>query len=402
MRPFTATIPIADARAIVDATIRPLERTERVTLDAARGRVLAETIAAAADVPPFARATMDGYALRADDTAGATTTQPRRVDCLGQAFTGDAPAHVVGPGQAVEIATGAPLPPGADAVVMVESTHRDGRDVRVFAPVVAGQNVGPQGADIRAGQIVLEPGRLLTPSQIGALAALGLADVAVYASPRVAILSTGNEIVAPGQPLGPGQIHDINRYTLAAIVTDNGGTPVPRRTAQDTLDDLERAVSESQDDDLILFSGGSSVGERDLLADVLAHRGRTLFHGLAVKPGKPTAFGVIGATPFFGLPGHPASCLSNAYILVVPALRTLAHLPPRRDRTLTLPLARDVTSVRDRHQFFSVRIVDGTAVPAFKGSSDITSLSQADGYIEIPVDVVRLPADTLVEVTLFA
>ncbi|MEQ1758021.1 MAG: gephyrin-like molybdotransferase Glp [Vicinamibacterales bacterium] len=401
MRPFGRTIPLEDARVIIDAAIQPITRTVRVPLDSALGRVLASPIIAQADVPPFSRAGMDGYAVQAGDTVGATRASARTLDCIGQIFTGDAPAFAIGPGQCVEIATGAPMPVGADAVVMVEETFRAGQAVQIFSAVTASQNVGRQGADIRSGQTVLLDGDLLNPSRIGAAAALGVAEVTVYDAPRVTILSTGNEIIEPGQPLGPGQIYDINRFSLSALVTDNGGVPIARRTARDTIEDLERAVDECQADDLILFSGGSSVGERDLILDVLQKRGTMLFHGLAVKPGKPTAFGRLGTTTFFGLPGYPTSCLSNAYIFVAPALRKLARLPPRRERTVTLPLASRVVSATGRHQFLTVRIVDGLAVPAFKGSGDITSMSQADGYIEIPLDVESVDAGTRVEVTLF-
>lgn len=401
MRPFTRTIPVDEARAIIDAAIRPLGRTGQVPLEAALGRVLARDVVADADVPPFSRAGMDGYALRAEDTGGATRSSPRVLDCIGQAFTGDAVTVSLRPGECLEIATGAPMPDGADAVVMVEETFRDGRHVEIFSPVVPQQNVGRQGADIQTGQIVLRSGDVLNPSRIGAIAALGIGEVAVYDVPRVTILSTGNEIVEPGRALAPGQIYDINRFTLSAIVSDNGGVPVPRQVARDTIEDLERAVRESAQDDLILFSGGSSVGERDLILDVLRKHGETLFHGLAIKPGKPTAFGRVGRTPFFGLPGYATSCLSNAYILVAPALRKLARLAPRRDRTVNVPLARRVASSVGRHQFLTVRIVDGMAMPAFKSSGDITSMSQADGYIEIPIDVDGVEEGSLVNVTLF-
>jgi molybdenum cofactor synthesis domain-containing protein len=401
MRPFTHTIRVDEARAIIDATIQPIARTERVPLSAALGRILADDISADADVPPFSRAGMDGYAVRADDTSGAARTSARLLECIGQVFTGDAPTGRIGRGQCLEIATGAPMPDGADAVVMVEDTFRDGGTVQIFTAVVPMQNVGRQGADIRIGQDVLTRGDQLNPSRIGAAAALGIGDLRVYDRPRVTILSTGNEIIEPGRPLAPGEIYDINRFTLSAIVTDNGGIAVPRRIARDTIEDLDRAIDESKGDDLILFSGGSSVGERDLIMDVLAKRGETLFHGLAVKPGKPTAFGRVGTTPFFGLPGYPTSCLSNAYILVAPALRKIARLTPRLDRTIHAPLGRRVTSTVGRHQFFTVRLVDGTAMPAFKGSGDITSMSQADGYIEIPIDIDVVDAGTRVEVTLF-
>jgi molybdenum cofactor synthesis domain-containing protein len=402
MRPFGKTIALDEARAIVDGAIQLIERTETVPLLKANERVLAQEIVSSADVPPFSRAAMDGYAVRAADTAGATRTSPRRLQRIETVFTGQVPQRGVDAGQCAEVATGAPMPDGADAVVMVEDTDIDesGR-VAVFAPVESRQNIGHQGADIRKGQRVLEPGTALNASRIGALAALGMTDVRVYGKPSVAILSTGNEIVDPGQTLAPGQIYDINRITISTVVEDNGGVPVPLRTAADTIEDLTRAVDECLAHDLMVFSGGSSVGERDLILDVIAARGEVLFHGIAVKPGKPTAFGRIGGKLVFGMPGYPTSCLSNAYILLAPALRRVARLPARIVRSQTAPLGARVRSAPGRHQFFSVRLENGTAMPAFKASGDITSMSQADGYIEIPADVDAVEEGTLVEVKLF-
>ena len=412
MRPFAGTMPLDEAKALIDRTIAPIERTERVRVLDASGRVLARDVAADADVPPFSRAAMDGYAVRAADTAGASRQSPVTLRCIEQTFTGQVPRQSIGPGQCSEVATGAPLPPGADAVVMVEDTeipdpksqipnHNGADSVRVFAAVRPMQNVGRQGADIARGQTVLQAGAFLNPSRAGALSALGLTEVDVYAKPRVAILSTGDEIVDPGVPLAPGQIYDINKVTLSAVVSEHGGVPVTFRTAMDTIEDVARAVDDCLAEDLLVFSGGSSVGRRDLIIDVIAAKGEVLFHGIAVKPGKPTAFGLVGGKPFFGMPGYPTSCLSNAYILLAPALRRIARLPPQPVRAVRMPLGARISSVVDRHQFYSVRIERGQAMPAFKASGDITSMSQADGYIEVPIGVASVEKDELVEVKLF-
>jgi molybdenum cofactor synthesis domain-containing protein len=345
---------------------------------------------------------MDGYAVVADDTFGASRYEPKTLRVVEKIYTGQMPTRIVGAGEAAEIATGAPMPEGADAVVMVEETERAGTDdVRILTPVYPRQNVGRQGADIVTGQVVLQRGDVLNPSRIGALAALGLALVDVYDQPRIAILSTGNEIVDPGVELKPGQIYDINRYTLSTVIADHGGVARSYQTAQDTIEDLERAIDRCLDEDVMVFSGGSSVGERDLILDVLARRGEILFHGIAVKPGKPTAFGLIDGKPVFGMPGYPTSCLSNAYMLLAPALRRMAHLPPYRMRTIEVPVAQRIVSTTGRHQFYTVRIVDGQAQPAFKASGDITSMSQADGYIEIPAQTDIVEKGEVVEVKLF-
>ncbi|MEY4094964.1 MAG: hypothetical protein RLZZ53_2163, partial [Acidobacteriota bacterium] len=244
-------------------------------------------------------------------------------------------------------------------------------------------------------------GEQLNPSRIGAIAALGIGEVEVFAKPTVAILSTGNEIADPGQELQPGQIYDINKFTLSTIIQEHGGVPVPFSTAQDTLDALEQAIEACASCDVLVFSGGSSVGERDLILDVIKKKGDIVFHGIAVKPGKPTVFGTVGGKPMFGMPGYPTSCLSQAYLLLVPALRAMARLAPRQTATVTLPVGQRIVSTTGRHQFYTVRIVDGQAMPAFKASGDITSMSQADGYIEIPAQTDIVEKGEVVSVKLF-
>jgi molybdenum cofactor synthesis domain-containing protein len=443
MRPIRETIPLQEAREIIDQATSPVARVERVPLAHANRRVLAADVVSPMDVPPFARAAMDGYAVMAADTFGAGQFDPKVLRVVETVYTGQVPARPIGAGECTEIATGAPLPPGADAVVMVEETEKaaDGQ-VRLFSPVYPAQNVGRRGADIKTAQVVLRRGDLLTPSRVGAMAAIGLDEVDVFAKPRVAILSTGNEVVAPGEPLPPGAIYDINKFTLTAIIVEHGGVAEPHRTPADALEDLGRALDEAAGADLIVFSGGSSVGERDLILDALAQKGEVLFHGIAVKPGKPTLFGLLARpsaarrpesevrspesngprtsdsalrqaqgvvslsnhglrTPVLGMPGYPTSCLSNGYMLLAPLLRRLAHLPPLEPRTVTVPLGQRVVSTTGRHQFYTVRIVDGVAMPAFKASGDISSMSQADGYIEIPAQTDIVEKGQMVEVRLF-
>jgi molybdenum cofactor synthesis domain-containing protein len=409
MRPFTSTISLEEARRRLDAAVRPIARTERVRLEDAAGRVAAVDVISAIDVPPFARSAMDGYAVIAADTSGASRSASTRLRLLDRIYTGQISSVTVERGTCAEIATGAPMPAGADAVVMVEDTARSGtgsgsgHEIEIFAAATAGHHIGRRGADIAAGDRVVATGDLLSPSRIGAIAAIGRADAEVFAKPRVAILSTGNEVIDPGGVLGPGQIFDVNRFTLGAIASAHGAHAEPHHAAQDTVAALVDALDACATADLIVFSGGSSVGERDLVVDAIAARGEMIFHGIAVRPGKPTAFAQIGrlGTPFFGMPGNPTSCLSNAYILLVPFLRTLARLPPHAPRTVRAPLGRRIASAVNRHQFYTVRVRDGVAFPAFKGSGDITSLSQADGYIEIPADQSVVEEGSSVTVTLF-
>ena len=401
MRPFGAVISLEAARAMLASTGTPIDRIERIPIEVANGRVLARDVIASGDVPPFTRAGMDGYAVRATDTRGATRDAPRTLRQIGTLFTGQVSTVTVGDGECLEISTGAPMPDGADAVVMVEETACDAGIVRVFAEAQPQHNVGRRGADIQAGQVTVAAGETINSSRLGALAAIGTSAVDVYERPRVAILSTGNEIIEPGRPLEPGQIYDINRFTLSAVVSDNGGIPVPYPPAPDSLDALISTLEQCLSHDVVVFSGGSSVGERDLIRDAIASRGRLLFHGIAVKPGKPTGLGVVEGKPVFAMPGYPASCLSNAHVLLAPMLRRLARLAPSIRKTVTVPIAKGVASALGRHQFYTVRIENGTAVPAFKASGDITSMSRADGYIEIPADVSGVEAGTSVTVILF-
>ena len=401
MRPFTSTISLEEARRQLDAAVVPIERTEQLALRDASGRVAATDVVSPIDVPPFARAAMDGYAVIAADTAEATAKEPARLRLTDRIFTGQPSTVTVVPSHCAEIATGAPMPAGADAVVMVEETAADGDQVQIRAATVPGRNVGPRGADIVTGDTVVRAGDVLTPSRVGALAAIGCVTLTAYAKPRVAILSTGNEVVDPGRPLGAGQIYDVNRFTLSAVVEAHGGVPLSQQAAQDTLESLAAAIEACRGAELIVFSGGSSVGNWDLVADLVTQRGKMIFHGIAVKPGKPTAFATIGGTPFFGMPGNPTSCLSNAYILLIGFLRRVARLPPYTPRMVRAPLGRRIISTEGRHQLYTVRLEHGVAFPTFKGSGDITSLSQADGYVEIPVDEGVVEEGTLVNVTLF-
>lgn len=396
MRPFTSTIPFPDALRLALAATTPVSRTEHVPLGSADGRVVSHDVVSVLDVPPFDRSAMDGYAIRSSDLSAGPSLR-----CVGQVFTGEVGTRAVEFGECIEIATGAPMPVGADAVVMVEETTRIADVVTTLAPVRPGQNIGRRAADIGVGTIVVSRGQVLTPSRIGALAATGHRTVEVFAKPSVAIVSTGNEIVQPGLPLPPGHVYDINRFTLEAVTRRHGGNPVALASPRDSVNDLNRILDAALAHDLIVFSGGSSVGERDLVRDVIAERGEMLFHGIAVKPGKPTAFARIGTSLFLGMPGNPTSCLSNAYILMVPILRKLAGLSPWEPRTVAAPLARRIVSNSDRHQFYTVRIVNGVAEPAFKGSGDITSMAHADGYMEIPASTEVIEAGIVVTVTLF-
>ena len=402
MRPIRETIAIEEARALLMEAAAPVARVERVPIHDAAGRVVSAPVVSPLDVPSFDRAAMDGYAVIAEDTFGAGRYEPRLLRCIDTVYTGMVSERTLSRGECIAIATGAPLPAGAVAVVMVEETERaEAEQIRVFTPVYPRQHVGRRGADILAGATALAAGTVLNASRVGALAAMGFPDVEVFARPLIAIASTGDEVVEPGRPLGRGQIYDINRYTLSAIVRAHGGLARVDDPVGDTLPGLLRALQSAGDADVIIFSGGSSVGERDLMIDALQQAGEVIFHGIAVKPGKPTILGIAGGKPVLGMPGNPTSCLSNAYLLLVPMLRRMARLPDYVPHVIRVPLARRVVSTTGRHQFYTVRLVNGTAEPAFKGSGDISSMAGADGYIEIAAQTDIVEAGEIVDVKLF-
>lgn len=401
MKPMHALLPVDEAKAIILDAVSPVESTETVALDEAGGRVLAAPVTAALDVPPFSRAIVDGYAVRAQETFGAGQFRPVSLHLAEVVHAGDVARGSLPAGGCVQVATGAPVPDGADAVVMFEDTEAEGERIQIFKPVHPGQNIAPRGQDIAAGTPVLAAGTLLDPSKIGVLAALGVPQVAVYARPRVAVIPSGDEVVAVGDPLAPGRIYDVNSHALAALVRDHGGLPrlfpIMKDTVQSVLDTLREALAH----DLIVLSGGSSVGDRDVMMEALSTLGQVKFHGIAVRPGKPTLCGVVEGTLVLGMPGNPTSCLTNGYGLLVPALRKLARLPQVDRPPVILPLGRRVTSPLGRHEYLPVKVAEGNVVPVFKGSGAITSMADADGYIEIPWNVEFLERGHQVAVRFF-
>ncbi|MBI4284183.1 MAG: molybdenum cofactor biosynthesis protein [Chloroflexi bacterium] len=401
MKPFGALLSFMEAKKIVDASIKPVNRVETVNIDDAVGRVLAEDIVAALSIPSFNRAAMDGYAVKAKDTFNAGQVNPKVLNLIGQLHAGEKLSQKVNSGQCLQIATGAMMPGGADAVVMVEDTEAEKGRVKIFKSVFPGANVGKKGEDIKEGSLVLKEGFVLEPGRVGVLASQGLKQIRVYEKPRVAVLPTGEEVVEVGKKLRQGQLYDINSHTIASVVKANGGIPYRVGISGDNLDELRATIAEALKSDLVVLSGGSSVGERDLLVDVLQDWGEILFHGIQVKPGKPTLFAIVQGKPLMGMPGYPTSCLINTYLFILPVIRKMAHLPPRRGETVEARLARRVPGSVGRRQFLTVKVEDGEAVPVFKESGAITTVAEADGYIEIAENIDLLEKGEPVTVTLF-
>ena len=379
--------------------VRPIDRTELVPLLEAPHRIAAREVRARIDVPLADRAAMDGYAVRANETAGASDERPVSLRLRELVYAGRAPTRRVARGTCSEVATGSLLPPSADAVVNVERTDRDGDVVRVRAAVSPGESVSPRGEDIVRGTTLVRPGDPLTPGKIGALAAVGTSGVRVFARPRVAVLTTGNEVVRPGAAIRRDQVYDVNSRTLAAVIRDHGGEPRIRGPVRDEIAALRETVRKaSSASDLVVVSGGSSVGARDLLVDVLDE---VLFHGVAIRPGRPTILGRVRGVVVLGMPGYPTSCLTIAYVFLGPMVRRIARRPPAVERTVDLPLAERLESPEGKVEIHPVRVERGLAVSSFKKSSAITSMADADGYIVIPADVRVVDAGARVRVILF-
>ena len=387
MTPFKELISYEEALKKILKTIKPMQRIETISIGKASDRVLAEDIVAQMSLPPFDRAAMDGYAVKAEDTFGATQRKPKSLRVRGVLHAGQTSSEILTKDECIQIATGSPIPKGADAVVMVEFTHKENGNVNIARPVYPGANISPRGEDIEEGKMILEAGQQLSPARIGALAALGRKEVGVYQKPRITVVPTGTEIQEVGSSLKEGHIYDVNSYTLSSIAAKSGGIPKKYKTVLDTPPDIEEAIKKMLTTDMIVFSGGSSVGERDLLVNVIEELGNILFHGIQIKPGKPTLFATIEEKPVFGMPGYPTSCLLNAYLFLVPGIRQMARLPPRIPITKRLPLAERVVSSTGRTQFLPVKIKEEEAYPVFKQSGAITSMTEADGYIILPINV---------------
>jgi putative molybdopterin biosynthesis protein len=410
---FLEVVSAEDARASfgrhLDLTLLP---AECVALAAALTRVLASDVTAPIDVPSFDRANVDGFALRAADTAGASDTAPCRLRLNGEVIVcGHAPALEVLPGAATTIATGGVLPRGADAVVMIEHTDliesaaEPAIDVRRAA--APGQFVSYAGSDIARGEVLLRRGTRVGSREIGMLAACGIAEVAVVRRPRVAVLSTGDELISPGEPLKSAAVYDSNGAIIAAAVKEAGGEPVPFGAFPDDEIALELAVRAALDVcDMVLLSGGTSKGAGDLSHRVASRLGApgVIVHGVALKPGKPLCLAVIEGKPLVVLPGFPTSAIFTFHAFVAPLIRARAGLPPEAARTIEAEVPVAIPSELGRQEFVLVALAEGAegpvAFPTAKGSGSVTSFSQADGFLEIDALASTLPAGTRVRVTL--
>ena len=401
MKPFGALLSFEEAVIIIDANIENVNRIETTSISDCLHRVLAQDIIASQSTPPFDRAAVDGYALKAKDTFGASRQNPRTLDIIGVVYAGEIPELKLTTGECAQVATGAKMPRGADAVVMIEDVSREDGSIKVIKPIYPKANIAPMGEDIKKGELVLKEGVFLDPANIGVLASQGIARISVYKKPEVAVIPTGEEIGEVGQKLKQAQIYDINSHTISAVAKQNGCLPSRFSIVGDTPRAIKAAAEAGIEADMVVFTGGSSVGERDLLFGILEEMGEVFFHGIQIKPGKPTMFGRVRGKPVFGMPGYPTSCLINTYVLLLPALRKMSRLPPKRNINVNAILGERIPGSTGRKQFLPVRLEDDIAFPLFKESGAITGTAKADGYIVIGENIDIMEKGQPVTVTLF-
>lgn len=395
---FLKIVDSDEVRRIMD-TIDIKKEVEEVFLDNAYRRVLTEDIYTTIDLPPFNRSLMDGYAVKSEDTFGASEDNPVVLKLIEKIKAGEVASKKVEKGTCIEINTGAPVPEGSNGIVMVEFTENKDNKVYIYKSTAHNQNIASKGSDIPRGNLLLKSGTVLTHDKIGTLGAAGLNKIKVFKKPKIAVISTGEELIKPGEKLEYGKIYDINSLTILNAVKTCGCTPVYSGISKDNYKDLKNMLEEHLDTDVIITSGSTSAGTGDVLKDVLNDIGEVFVHGIAVKPGKPTIIGLIENKPVFGLPGNPAAALMIFHIFVSPFLRKMASLQDKKkSKSLKLKISRRIHSAVGRHQYIFVKIENDVAYPILKDSGAITAVSEADGYFEVPKNVEMVEKGSLIEV----
>lgn len=422
MAQFLNLLTGEEAWEVFTTHFKPLILTERVPVVDAQDRVLAESAFAPHDLPTFVRSTVDGYAVWAADTHGASGGMPAYLDVVAEAPMGQRVLFRLNPGQAALVHTGGMVPDGADAVVMIEQTHHAGgpmfggtslqpgfeaHAIEVYKPVASGDNCIFQGEDVRTGEVVLEAGHTLRPQDIGGLLAVGITEVVVARQPRVGIVSQGDEVVPPDQEPGPGQVRDVNSYTLAGLVRKVGGVPLNYPIAPDTEDGLDAVIGAAfAESDMVVITAGSSVSYRDLTAGAIHRLGQpgVLVHGVAIRPGKPTILALCAGKPVFGLPGNPVSCINIFKVFAIPTIRMMLGARPPRQHIMHARLARNIPASSGRADFVRVRLEERAgelwAVPVFGKSNLIFTLIRSEGAVEVPLNSNGIPAGEIVSVVM--
>lgn len=406
---FFRVQPVESALKTLFEHWRPAHKTEQIPVYQALDRIVAHDIPSPEQIPAFRKSTVDGFAVRAKDTFGASQSLPAYLQRIGQIAMGQIPDVTLKQGQTAQIHTGGMVPDSADAVVMIEQTQAiDAGEIEVLKAVAVGENVIQVGEDVRAGEVILQAGHRVRSQDIGGLLAVGITQIDVLRRPRVGILSCGDELVAPEDSVKIGQIRDINAYTLSALIEKSGGEPILLGIARDTLEDyLAHARNGFEQCDMLILTAGSSVSTRDLTRDVIQQLGQPgiLQHGLATKPGKPTILAVCNNQPVIGLPGNPVSALLVARQIVPELIARYLGQPPAPQMTLSAELTLNIPSVTGREDWIPVRLIHAqgkiTAEPIFGKSNLIFTLIRADGLVRVPINSNGITAGTMVDVILF-
>ncbi|MBI5050414.1 MAG: molybdopterin molybdotransferase MoeA [Nitrospirae bacterium] len=407
-------LTVDDAKELLLKSVNlPLPGESEIEIENSLNRILSIDITSPEDLPPFSRSTVDGFAVKAEDTFGATEMLPAYLNITHEILMGEQPASDLKKGEAAKIATGGMLPQNADAVIMFEHCHMiDEKSIEAIKPVAPGENVIQAGEDCKKGAKILERGRKLRPQDIGALAGIGITKVRVYKKPKVSIISTGDEIVSPAGPLKSGQVRDINSYNLAGLIEISGGTAIKKGIFPDNYDLLKKALEDSlEESHIVIISGGSSVGTKDMTARLINDAGKpgVIFHGVSVKPGKPVIYGMVNKKPVFGLPGHPAAITVCFELFILPVLKILTgekeDLYGKIKKIVRARLSRNISSGSGRQEHVRVMLEQRDnelwAVPILSKSGLITTLVRAAGTIVIPMYKTGLAEGTEVEVELF-
>ena len=405
MPEFLTLLPPDEARdKMLSHLSQPKPDSESIDVVSSLKRILAEDILSPHPLPDFQRTTVDGYAVRANDTHGASDSLPAYLTLIGEVPMGDTPSFEIEEGQCALIHTGGMLPSGADAVVMIEytqSAHEN--EIEISHAVADGENVIRIGEDVAQGQLVLPKGTLVRPAEIGGLMALGFTSVRVARKVKVGLISTGDEVIDPSQSPRPGQVRDINSYTLGSLVEKSGGEAVRYGIISDQFEALKEAAAKALSEcDVVIITAGSSASTRDMTADVIRELGEpgVLVHGINTRPGKPTILGVCNGKVVIGLPGNPVSALVNGYLFVVPVIEKLLGSLPKLQPTVQAKLTVNLPSQAGREDWWPVKLVNNNAEPIFGKSNLIFTLASADGLLRISPDATGLSAGENVEVFL--
>jgi len=408
---FRKLLTFEEAKALIQKTLQPKPLgTLEIPLLEAYNRVLAKAAISSLEIPPFNRSTVDGYAVKAEDTFDADENNPVKLKVRGFVAIGELPKVKVQEGEAAEIVTGAPIPQGANAVVMVEDTNRENDTLKVYNSAIENENVQKKGSDIKNSETILKAGRILGSREIGVLAALGKEKVTVYRVPTAAVVSTGGEVVEPGKKLPPGKIYDINAYSLCTAVQECGGKPIYAGVVPDEKKQLQKALQKAlASADMLLTSGGVSVGPKDLIPQTVDSLGKpgVFISGIAIKPGKPATFALIGEKPVFSFPGHPTSALMIFHLLARRVIEVMAGKTPKNMPSVKAYAGSRMFSAKGRRTFVTVKLrmdekskhlIAETVETGASGA--ITTLAKADGFLEIPENQQFVDSDEEVNVWL--